>query len=70
MKSFEERLLSTHNPLALQAVNAIFRRLQNTYGDEITGDLIQLRGAILRLVDISKKYGALEDRYHFYNITK
>ena len=37
MKPFEQRLCeSQENPLALQAVNVILRRLAATYGDEIT----------------------------------
>ena len=71
MKSFEKRLYESQtNPLALQAVNVILRRIYATYGDEIADDLIQLNGAILRLVEISHKLGSVDKPIKAKSITK
>jgi len=71
MKSFEQRLYDAQtNPLALQAVNVILRRIYATYGDEIADDLIQLNGAILRLVEITYKLGEVDKPISIKDSTK
>lgn len=71
MKPFEQRLCeSQENPLALQAVNVILRRLAATYGDEITGELIELQGAIRRLTEITFTMGAAAQSMQFKRIKK
>lgn len=71
MKPFEQRLYaSQENPLALQAVNVILRRLHTTYGDEIIDDLTELQGAIRRLTEITFTMGAVTQSIQSKRITK
>ena len=71
MKPFEQRLYdSQENPLALQAVNVILRRIHTIYGDEIIDNLTELQGAIRRLTEITFTMGAVTQSIQSKRITK